>query len=64
MYVETEASKFIEEGDFAVIKTGDDHAYYLLKLTSSPYETKCEAFFSTISLCCRGKLLGSVKRNP
>ena len=40
MYVETEASKFIEEGDFAVIKTGDDHAYYLLKLTSSPYETK------------------------
>ena len=42
MYIETEASKFIEKGDFAVIKTGDDHAYYLLKLTSSPYETKCE----------------------
>ena len=42
MYIETEASKFIEEGDFDVIKTGDDHAYYLLKLTSSPYETKCE----------------------
>ena len=41
-YTETEASKFIEEGDFAVIKTGDDHACYLLKLTSSPYETKCE----------------------
>ena len=42
IYIETEASKFIEEGDFAVIKTGDDHAYYLLKLTPSPYETKCE----------------------
>ena len=25
-----------------MIKTGDDHAYYLLKLMSSPYETKCE----------------------
>ena len=42
MYIETESSKFIKEGDFAVIKTGDDHTYYLLKLTSSPYETKCE----------------------
>ena len=40
MYNETETSKFIE-GDFAVIKTGDDHAYNLLKLTS-PYESKCE----------------------
>ena len=25
-----------------MIKTGDDHAYHVLKLTSSPYETKCE----------------------
>ena len=33
MHIETEASKFIE-GDFAVIKTGDDYEYYLLKLTS------------------------------
>ena len=41
IYIETEASKFIE-GDLAVIKTGDDHAYYLFKLTSSPCETKCE----------------------
>ena len=24
-YIETEASKFIQEGNFAVIKTGDDH---------------------------------------
>ena len=37
-----QASKFIKEGDFAVIKIGDDDEYYLLKLTSSPYETKCE----------------------
>ena len=28
--------------DIAVIKTGDDYAYYLLKLTSSPYETESE----------------------
>ncbi len=30
------------EGDLAAIKTGDDHAYYLLKLTSFPYETEAE----------------------
>ena len=36
---ETEASKLIQEGDIAVIKTGDDHPYYLLKLTKDPYET-------------------------
>ena len=42
MYNETESSKYIQEGDFAVIKTGDDHAYYLLKLISSPYETDSE----------------------
>ena len=36
-FIETEASKFIQEGDFAVIKTGDDHQYYLLKLDSAPY---------------------------
>ena len=37
-YIETEASKFIQEGDIAIIKTGDDYQYYLLKLTSNPYE--------------------------
>ena len=34
MFIETEASKHIQEGDMAVIKTGDDHPYYLLKVTS------------------------------
>ena len=42
MSVETEAAKFIVKGDIAVIKTGDDHPCYLLKLTSSPYETVSE----------------------
>ena len=42
MFVETEAAKFIVKGDIAVIKTGDDHPCYLLKLTSSPYETVSE----------------------
>ena len=37
-----QASKFVEEGDFAVMKKGDDHACYLLKLMSSLYETKWE----------------------
>ena len=37
-----QASKFMEEGDFAVMKTGDDHACYLLKLISPLYETKWE----------------------
>ena len=39
IFVEREAAKFIIKCDIAVIKTGDDHPYYLLKLTSSPYET-------------------------
>ena len=30
----------ILKGDIAVIKTGDDHPYYLLKLTKDPYETQ------------------------
>ena len=37
-----EASEYIQAGDFAVIKTGDDHPYYLLMLTSEPYETLSE----------------------
>ena len=41
-FVETEAAKFIVKGDIAVIQTGDDHPYYLLKLTSSPYEMVSE----------------------
>ena len=42
MFVETEAAKFIIKGDIAVIKTGDDHPYYLLQLTSSPYDRVSE----------------------
>ena len=41
MFIETEASKHIQEGDVAVIKTGDDHPYYLLKVTCL-FETKAE----------------------
>ena len=37
-YIETEASKCIQEGNFAVIKIGDDHQYHLLRLISAPYE--------------------------
>ena len=37
-YIETEASKFIQGGDIAVIKTGDDFQYYLFKLISTPFE--------------------------
>ena len=39
-FMESEASKLIQKGDIAVIKTGDDHPYYLLKLTKEPYETE------------------------
>ena len=42
MFVETEAAKCIVKADIAVIKAGNDHPYYLLKLTSSPYETVSE----------------------
>ena len=39
-YFESEASKLILKGDIAVIKTGDDHPYYLLKLMKDPYQTQ------------------------
>ena len=39
-YFKSEASKLILKGDIAVIKTGDDHPYYLLKLMKDPYETQ------------------------
>ena len=42
VFIETEASKYIQQGDVAVIKTWDDHPYYLLKVTSSLFETKSE----------------------
>ena len=55
MYIETAASKFIKEGDLAVIETGDDHvAYYLLKLMSTPYETKCESAQTTAVMAGNG----------
>ena len=41
MFIKTQASKDIQEGDVAVIKTGDDHPYYLLKVTSL-FKTKAE----------------------
>ena len=42
MSVETKAAKFIVKGNIAVIKSGDDHPYYLLERTSSPCETVSE----------------------
>ena len=42
MFIETEASKYIQQGDVAVIKTGDNHPYYFLKVTSSLFETESE----------------------
>ena len=42
MLIEIEASKYIQQGDVAVIKTGDDHPYCLLKVTSSLFETETE----------------------
>ena len=41
MFIKTEASKHIQEGDMVVIKIGDDHPYYLLKVASL-FETKAE----------------------
>ena len=38
-YIETEAGQYIEKNDIAVIKTADDHPYYLLQLSSSHYQT-------------------------
>lgn len=40
MFLETEASKYIQEGDVAVIKTSDDTIYYLLKLSSSVFHNE------------------------
>ena len=33
MFIEMEASKCTQQDDLPVIKTGDDHPYYLLKVT-------------------------------
>ena len=41
MFIETETSKHIQEDDVAVMKTSDDHPYYLLKVTSL-FKTKAE----------------------
>ena len=42
MFIETEVSKYIQQGYVVVIKTGDGHPYYLLKVTSSLFETESE----------------------
>ena len=39
-FAETEACLLIKTDDIAVIKTGDDFPYYLLKLTCEPYTTE------------------------
>ena len=41
MFIEMKASKYIQQGDVVVIKTGDGHPYYLLKVTSL-FETESE----------------------
>ena len=38
--MEKEAPRLIQEGDIAVIKTGDDHPYYPLKLLRDAFETE------------------------
>ena len=51
---------FIRKSYFAVIKTEDDHQYYLPNLTSAPYElqaqTTVQTYFSSITLSAWGKL--------
>ena len=47
MFIETEASKHTHEGDVAVIKTGDDHPYYLLKVTAFCVIGNCPELPST-----------------
>lgn len=42
LFIEKEAAKTIQVGDIAVIKTGDDHPYYLIKVTSGLFETEKE----------------------
>lgn len=37
-----EGSKYIQKGDFTIIKTGNVHTYYSLKLTSSLYKIEPE----------------------
>ena len=40
MFIETEASKYMQHGDVAAIKTGDDHHYYQLQVTYSLFKTE------------------------
>ena len=39
-YMESDASKVIVKDDIAVIKTGDNHYYYILKLIKDPFITE------------------------
>ena len=36
-FMESEASRLVQEGDINVIKTGDNHPYYLHKLFRDPF---------------------------
>ena len=53
----TEASQLIKQSNIALIKTGDEHPYYFLKLSCNPYITESSIadgynhVFSTKSLC-------------
>ena len=40
--METEAAKLIQDGDIALIQTGDSHPYYLHKLKKASYVTESE----------------------
>ena len=53
--METEASKFINEDDIAVIKTDDEYSYCLLKLLKDPFEAESPLDrISTTSPRCAG----------
>ena len=40
MFKEIDVTKYIVKGDIAIIRAGDDHNYYLAKLTTIIYETE------------------------
>ena len=40
MFIESDATNYIVKGDIAIIRTEDDHKYYLAKLTTDIYEAE------------------------
>ena len=57
MFIESDATNYIVKGDIAIIRTEDDHKYYLAKLTTDIYEAEKSERVITTKRCLHIKKL-------